>query len=220
MRAANLLTGESKMNYFAIALEDAAGSSSSAGLISTLLMVAVVVVAFYFFLIRPQKKRDREINEMRDSLCVGDEVTTIGGIIGKIVSIKDETCMIETGRDRVRIRFLKSAIRCVDVPAEAERARIAALKAEEEKKEAEEKARLEAQQAAGKEAMKAGKKKKKKSSSVGQEEVMTAVQTETPDNSSESAEGADKSNTTAGDNKAESAKSAPEEAPSQDSEKA
>ena len=52
MRTANLLTGESKMNYFAIALEDAAGSSSSAGLISTLLMVAVVVVAFYFFLIR------------------------------------------------------------------------------------------------------------------------------------------------------------------------
>ena len=55
---------------------------------------------------------------MRDSLQVGDEITTIGGIIGKIVSVKEETCMIETGRDKTRIRILKSAVKTVDVKAE------------------------------------------------------------------------------------------------------
>jgi preprotein translocase subunit YajC len=55
---------------------------------------------------------------MRESLQVGDEVTTIGGIIGRIVSIKEETVLIETGRDKVKIRFLRSAIRSVDVKAE------------------------------------------------------------------------------------------------------
>ena len=60
----------------------------------------------------------KQINEMRENLQVGDEVTTIGGIIGRIVSIKDETVLIETGRDKVKIRFLRSAIRSVDVKAE------------------------------------------------------------------------------------------------------
>ena len=55
---------------------------------------------------------------MRDNLQVGDEITTIGGIIGKIVSIKEETLLLETGRDKVRIRILKSAVRNVDVRAE------------------------------------------------------------------------------------------------------
>ena len=55
---------------------------------------------------------------MRDGLAIGDEITTIGGIIGKIVSIKEETVLIETGRDKVRIRILKNAVRNVDVKAE------------------------------------------------------------------------------------------------------
>ena len=55
---------------------------------------------------------------MRNNLAVGDEVTTIGGIIGRVVSIKDETCVIETSRECSKIRILKSAIRTVDVKAE------------------------------------------------------------------------------------------------------
>jgi preprotein translocase subunit YajC len=55
---------------------------------------------------------------MRNNLQVGDEITTIGGIIGKIVSIKDETCVIETSRDCTKIRILKSAVSRVDVKAE------------------------------------------------------------------------------------------------------
>jgi len=69
-------------------------------------------------MIRPQKKQEKEINDMRNNLQVGDEITTIGGIIGKIISIKEETIMIETGHDRTKIRLLKSAVRCVDVRAE------------------------------------------------------------------------------------------------------
>ena len=84
----------------------------------TLGMIGVVVVVFYFFGVRPQKKQEQAVAQMRDSLQVGDEITTIGGIIGKIVSIKEETMIIETGRDHTRIRLLKTAVRNVDVRAE------------------------------------------------------------------------------------------------------
>ena len=84
----------------------------------TIIMLVVLFVAMYFFMIRPQKKQEREVNDMRNNLQVGDEITTIGGIIGKIVSIKEETVMIETGHDRTKIRILKTAVRNVDVHAE------------------------------------------------------------------------------------------------------
>ncbi len=103
---------------FSYFLDAAAGTGSTSGGIVTILMVVGLLVIMYFFMIRPQKKQEKKMNEMRESLQVGDEVTTIGGIIGRIVSIKDETVLIETGRDRVKIRFLRSAIRSVDVKAE------------------------------------------------------------------------------------------------------
>ncbi len=84
----------------------------------SLILIAVMFVALYFFMIRPQKKQEKETQNMRNNLQVGDEITTIGGIIGKIVSIKDETVMIETGHDRTKIRILKTAVRNVDVKAE------------------------------------------------------------------------------------------------------
>ena len=84
----------------------------------SLIFIVIMFAALYFFMIRPQKKQEREVNNMRNNLKVGDEITTIGGIIGKIISIKEETVMIETGHDRTRIRILKSAVRNVDVHAE------------------------------------------------------------------------------------------------------
>jgi preprotein translocase subunit YajC len=84
----------------------------------SLLLPVVLIAVFYFFMLRPQKKQEKEVNAMRENLVVGDEITTIGGIIGKVVSIKEETCMIETGRDKTRIRILKSAVKTVDVKAE------------------------------------------------------------------------------------------------------
>lgn len=84
----------------------------------TIIMIAVFGVVMYFFMYRPQKKQEKEVNNMRNNLQVGDEITTIGGIIGKIVSIKEETIMIETGHDRTKIRLLRTAVRSVDVRAE------------------------------------------------------------------------------------------------------
>ena len=86
--------------------------------IGSILIIVVMFVALYFFMIRPQKKQEKEVQNMRNNLQVGDEITTIGGIIGKIVSIKEETVTIETGRDGSKIRILRSAVRWVDVPAE------------------------------------------------------------------------------------------------------
>ena len=83
-----------------------------------ILLIVVLFVVMYFFTIRPQKKQEKMINDMRNNLQVGDEITTIGGIIGKIISIREETVLIETGHDRTKIRILRSAVKNVDVKAE------------------------------------------------------------------------------------------------------
>ena len=83
----------------------------------TIIMIVAFVAIIYFLMIRPQKKQEKKDNEMRDALAVGDEVTTIGGIIGQVVSIKGETFVLETTKDKTKIRFLKAAIRSVDVRA-------------------------------------------------------------------------------------------------------
>ena len=80
-----------------------------------LIIMAVMLIAMWWFGSRSQKKRDKEAQDMRDSLQIGDEVTTIGGIIGKVVSIKEETFVLETTKEKTHIRFLKAAIRSVDV---------------------------------------------------------------------------------------------------------
>ena len=76
----------------------------------TIIMLAVMIAIFYFLLIRPENKKKKAVNEMRNSLKVGDEITTIGGIVGTICAVKDQTIVIETGADRVRIEFTKWAI--------------------------------------------------------------------------------------------------------------
>lgn len=77
---------------------------------SMILMFVVLIAVFYFFMIRPENKRKKEAQQMRDSLKVGDNITTIGGIIGDIVSIKDNSIVIETTTDRVRVEFAKFAV--------------------------------------------------------------------------------------------------------------
>lgn len=98
---------------FNFLLESTGGLGSWGGII----MIVVLFVVLYFFMIRPQKKQEKKDQEMRNALCVGDEVTTIGGIIGKVVSIKEETFVLETTKDKTKIRFLRGAIRSVDVKA-------------------------------------------------------------------------------------------------------
>ena len=84
----------------------------------TMGLLLVVMVAMFWFTSRSNKKQEKQAQNMRDSLSVGDEITTIGGIIGKIVSIKEETLVLETSHDRTRIRILKTAVSRVDVKAE------------------------------------------------------------------------------------------------------
>ena len=86
----------------------------------SIILIVVMIAFFYFFLYRPQKKQEKETTKMRDSLEIGDEITTIGGIIGEIVSIKGETITIETSKDRTKIRLLKDAVKVVDVKASEE----------------------------------------------------------------------------------------------------
>ena len=101
-----------------------------------ILGIVFLFVIMYFFMIRPQKKQEQEAAAMRNALAVGDEVTTIGGIIGKVISIKEETFVLETTKDRTKIRFLKGAIRSVDVKIADVVAAQAAEKAETETAEA------------------------------------------------------------------------------------
>ena len=76
----------------------------------------LMIVIFYFFIIRPQRKREKETREMLESLKVGDNVTTIGGICGKIVAIRDDILTVEVGTDKVKLVFERWAIRSVDKP--------------------------------------------------------------------------------------------------------
>ena len=99
-------------------LESTAQNTQGASMVTTIVMLVAMVGIFYFFMYRPQKKQEKETASMRDGLQVGDEITTIGGIIGKIVSIKDETVLIETSNERNKIRILRTAVRNVDVHAE------------------------------------------------------------------------------------------------------
>lgn len=72
--------------------------------------ILLMIIVLYIFMIRPQKKRDKEIKDMRDKLEVGDYVTTIGGIMGRIVAVREKQITIETGADRVKLHFAKWAI--------------------------------------------------------------------------------------------------------------
>ena len=105
------------LSYIMETAADAANGGFLARYGSIIFLILMVVV-FYFFLIRPQKKQEKEFNNMINSLQPGDEITTKGGIIGKIISIKEETMVIETSKDRTKIRLLTSAVAKVDVKAE------------------------------------------------------------------------------------------------------
>ncbi len=96
-------------------LETASGSGS---MWSSIIMMALIIVVFWFFIIRPQRKKDKETAKMRSELQVGDEIVTIGGIIGIIVSMKEDSLVIETGSDRSKVRLARWAISGKNATAE------------------------------------------------------------------------------------------------------
>ena len=142
------------MNLFMLLDSTTTGTEGGAGglgsMLGMILPLVFVFVLMYFFMIRPQKKQEQKEAQMRDNLQVGDEVTTIGGIIGRVVSIKDETFTLETSRDRTKIRFVRNAIRSVDVRIADKYAEAAAAEAKTEEAPAEEANPAEADKKASK----------------------------------------------------------------------
>lgn len=96
---------------FDIAYASTTGTTGAGtGMGSTIMMIVLMIAIFYFLMIRPENKRKKQAEEMRNSLKKGDWLTTIGGVYGRVVGITDRTVVIETSEDRVRVEFLKSAI--------------------------------------------------------------------------------------------------------------
>ena len=89
-------------------------TTTSEGYISLFFTLALMLVLLYFMIYRPQKKQEKKDAAMRAALEIGDQVVTIGGIVGRVVAIKEDTFVLETGADRVKIRFTKNAISSVE----------------------------------------------------------------------------------------------------------
>ncbi len=85
-------------------------NSTVSSYLITFLPLILIFVAFWFFLIRPQKKRDQKTQEMRNSVQPGDEIVTIGGVVGKVLSVKDDAIVIYCGSDKTKMEFKKWAI--------------------------------------------------------------------------------------------------------------
>lgn len=129
------------MNYLTLLATPATGTGKMGGNWTMILMMVGVFVIMYFLMIRPQKKKQKEEQAMRDNLQIGDEITTIGGIVGKIVTVKDDSLIIETGADRNRMKITRWAISQNNTANEKLAAERAAAKEAAEKEKA---ARMEA----------------------------------------------------------------------------
>ena len=112
------------------------------GGMTSLIMIVAMIAVFYFLMIRPENKRKKEAEQMRSAVKTGDEIVTIGGIIGTVVNVKDEKIVIETSADQVRIELAKWAISSNETATAAAKA--------EAKKRQEEKAKAKAAKKAGK----------------------------------------------------------------------
>lgn len=114
-------------------LSSGGGNSSTFSII----MMVVLVGVMYFLMIRPQKKRQKEEQEMRQSLEIGDEIITIGGIVGKVVTIRENDLIIETGSDRNKMRIERWAVNTNKTKAEQHRKEVEAAKEAAKAKKAE-----------------------------------------------------------------------------------
>lgn len=112
----------------------AAAGSQWASMLMMILPLVLMIGIFYFLILRPEKKRNREMQEMLNNIQVADEVVTTGGIIGRVLSVKEDTVLIETGSDRTKIRVLKSAIARNNTQHETAAAEVETAKASKDKK--------------------------------------------------------------------------------------
>lgn len=124
------------------------GSGSSSSPVTMIVIMVVMVVVMYFMTIRPQKKKQQEEQKLRDSVQIGDEITTIGGINGRVVTVKEDSIVLETGADRTKIKLMRWGIQTNNTANDRAN---------------EEKAKFEAAKAAEREEKKASKRRSKKS---------------------------------------------------------
>lgn len=121
-----------------LTLEAATSATGSRSNIGMIVLLVVMVAGMYFLMIRPQRKQQKKDQEMRESTQVGDEITTIGGIMGRVVTVKEDSLIIETGADRNKMKIARWAIQVNNTAtekmrAEQEAAKAAAAKEREEK---------------------------------------------------------------------------------------
>ena len=117
-------------------LEATATSGAAGSMGSSIIMIVAMIGIFYFMLIRPENKRKKEAEQTRNSVKAGDEITTIGGIVGKVINVKEDKIVIETSADQVRVELMKWAISSNETAVAAAR--------EEAKKKQEAKAKAKA----------------------------------------------------------------------------
>ena len=124
--------------FYLLTLEAATSATGSRSNIGMIVLLVVMVAGMYFLMIRPQRKQQKKDQEMRESTQVGDEITTIGGIMGRVVTVKEDSLIIETGADRNKMKIARWAIQVNNTAtekmrAEQEAAKAAAAKEREEK---------------------------------------------------------------------------------------
>lgn len=127
-----------KTMFDLLTLEAATSATGSRSNIGMIVLLVVMVAGMYFLMIRPQRKQQKKDQEMRESTQVGDEITTIGGIMGRVVTVKEDSLIIETGADRNKMKIARWAIQVNNTAtekmrAEQEAAKAAAAKEREEK---------------------------------------------------------------------------------------
>ncbi len=112
-------------NFFNLLTSTGSGATDAAGtqpdalssILTLVIPLAIIVIVFYFFILRPQKKQDKEVAEMRDSINLGDIVITVGGIVGRVIRIKDDMMLIETGGGKTRLQIEKRSVREIKAKA-------------------------------------------------------------------------------------------------------
>lgn len=119
------------MDFMLKLLSGCSSEGGNGSPVGTILMMVALFAVMYFVMIRPQKKKQKEEQEMRDAIQIGDEITTIGGICGRVVTVKEDSLVIETGADRNKMKITRWAIQTnntADDRIQAERAAQAAAK--------------------------------------------------------------------------------------------
>lgn len=124
-------------------MTEGSGAAGSGNMTTTIIMMVVLVAVMYFLMIRPQKKRQKEEQEMRSSLEIGDEIITIGGIVGRVVTIRENDLIIETGSDRNKMKIERWAVNTNKTKAEQHQKEVEAAREAAKAKKAEKKQKKE-----------------------------------------------------------------------------